>query len=76
MMGIIPDDPIYLVRMIGDDQQRLLLIPFVQGVQDLGTDKLEDTLIESLYVNNPDENQYWPIWQIFIDNSNGMLTND
>ncbi len=42
----------------------------------LGTDKLEDTLIESLYVNNPDENQYWPIWQIFIDNSNGMLTND
>ena len=42
----------------------------------LDTDKLEDTLIESLYVNNPDENQYWPIWQIFIDNSNGMLTND
>lgn len=42
----------------------------------LGTDKLEDTKVDVLYVNNPDENQYWPIWQIFVDNSNGMLTND
>lgn len=42
----------------------------------LSTDKLEDSLIDVLYVNNPDENQYWPIWQIFIDSSNGTLTND
>lgn len=42
----------------------------------LSTDKLEDSVIDVLYVNNPDENQYWPIWQIFIDSSNGMLTND
>lgn len=42
----------------------------------ISTDKLEDSKIDVLYVNNPDENQYWPIWQIFIDNSNGMLTND
>lgn len=42
----------------------------------LGTDKLEDAKVDVLYVNNPDENQYWPIWQIFVDNSNGMLTND
>lgn len=42
----------------------------------LGTSKLEDSMIDVLYVNNPDENQYWPIWQIFIDSSNGMLTND
>ena len=42
----------------------------------LSPDKLEDSKIDVLYVNNPDENQYWPIWQIFIDNSNGMLTND
>lgn len=42
----------------------------------LGADKLEDAKVDVLYVNNPDENQYWPIWQIFVDNSNGMLTND
>ncbi len=42
----------------------------------LNTDNLEDSKIDVLYVNNPDENQYWPIWQYFIDTSNGMLTND
>lgn len=42
----------------------------------IGTDKLEDSLIESLYTQNPDENQVWPIWQTFIDSSNGMLSND
>lgn len=42
----------------------------------LSTDKLEDFKIDVLYVNNPDENQFWPIWQYFIDTSNGMLTND
>ena len=31
--------------------------------------------IEGLYVNNPDQYQFWPIWQTFIDNSNGMLVN-
>lgn len=38
--------------------------------------KLPATLINSLYQKNPDQNQYWPIWQTFIDNSNGMLTNN
>lgn len=38
--------------------------------------KLEDAKINWLYNQNPDENQYWPIWQTFIDSSNGMLTND
>lgn len=42
----------------------------------LSTSNLEDSMIDVLYVNNPDENQFWPIWQIFIDTSNGMLTND
>lgn len=31
--------------------------------------------IEGLYVNNPDQYQFWPIWQTFIDNSNGLLVN-
>lgn len=31
--------------------------------------------IEGLYVNDPDQYQFWPIWQTFIDNSNGLLVN-
>ncbi len=36
---------------------------------------LSTDLINSLYQKNPDENQFWPIWQTFIDSSNGQLTN-
>ena len=39
-------------------------------------DTLDDNFIESLYVNDPDTRQFWPIWQIFIDTSNGLLSND
>lgn len=45
------------------------------GIDDKGVEKLPLGLIDAIYQNNPDENQYWPIWQYFIDNSNGMLTN-
>lgn len=40
--------------------------------------KLEDTKLNSLYKAgiNPDNKQFWPIWQVFIDGSNGKLTND
>ncbi|MCU4177265.1 RagB/SusD family nutrient uptake outer membrane protein [Carboxylicivirga sp. N1Y90] len=38
--------------------------------------KIEDDKINSLYSNDPDQNQFWPIWQVFIDASNGMLNND
>jgi starch-binding outer membrane protein, SusD/RagB family len=40
-------------------------------------DKLEATKIDALVKPgvNPDENQFWPIWQVFIDASNGKLTN-
>jgi hypothetical protein len=31
---------------------------------------------DALYRANPDERQYWPIWQVFLDSSNGQLTND
>lgn len=37
---------------------------------------LEDTKIESLYTGDPDQRQFWPIWQVFIDGSNGKLVND
>ena len=37
-----------------------------------------DTKIASLYKPgvNPDNRQFWPIWQVFIDGSNGQLKND
>ncbi|MDR3058985.1 MAG: RagB/SusD family nutrient uptake outer membrane protein [Prevotella sp.] len=42
----------------------------------INTDKLTDALINALYQKDPNQNQYWPIWQTFIDSSNGTLTND
>ncbi|WP_394773272.1 RagB/SusD family nutrient uptake outer membrane protein [Flavobacterium sp.] len=37
-----------------------------------------DAKINSLYKPgvNPDNRQFWPIWQVFIDGSNNQLTND
>lgn len=37
---------------------------------------LNDAKINSLYMNDPDAHQFWPIWQVFIDGSNGMLSNE
>ncbi|MDR3220000.1 MAG: RagB/SusD family nutrient uptake outer membrane protein [Dysgonamonadaceae bacterium] len=34
------------------------------------------TYWDALYVRNPDAQQFWPIWQIFLDTSNGSLNND
>lgn len=39
-------------------------------------DSLTDDKVNSLYLNNPDSKQFWPIWQVFIDGSNGKLYND
>lgn len=37
-----------------------------------------DAKISSLYKAgvNPDNRQFWPIWQVFLDGSNGQLKND
>lgn len=32
--------------------------------------------INGLYVNNPDDYQFWPIWQVFVNASNGLISND
>lgn len=42
----------------------------------VGPTKLTDEKIEAIYAKNPDQNQFWPIWQVFLDSSNGMLKND
>jgi starch-binding outer membrane protein, SusD/RagB family len=35
-----------------------------------------NTFWDALFLRNPDQQQYWPVWQVFIDTSNGMLNND
>lgn len=42
----------------------------------VSTSKLKEEKIQSLFVNDPDKFQFWPIWQVFIDGSRGTLTND
>jgi hypothetical protein len=37
---------------------------------------LDDAKINSIYTNDPDTKQFWPIWQVFLDGSNGLITND
>jgi hypothetical protein len=38
--------------------------------------RLTNAKIESIYARNPNERQFWPIWQVFLDSSNGQLVND
>lgn len=38
------------------------------------TDK--DKYWDCLFRKDPNTRQYWPIWQVFLDTSNGMLNND
>ncbi|WP_291115413.1 RagB/SusD family nutrient uptake outer membrane protein [Flavobacterium sp. UBA6135] len=37
---------------------------------------ITDSKINAIYRLNPDTRQFWPIWQVFLDNSNGTLIND
>ncbi len=34
------------------------------------------TFWDALFLRDPDLQHYWPIWQVFIDGSNGQLNND
>jgi hypothetical protein len=38
--------------------------------------RLNDIKIESIYARDPNQWQYWPIWQVFLDGSNRQLVND
>jgi len=40
------------------------------------TDNLNDAKVESIYTQDPNTRQFWPIWQVFLDGSNGQLVND
>lgn len=37
---------------------------------------LSDSKIAALYRKDPNTRQFWPIWQVFLDASNGTLKND
>lgn len=37
---------------------------------------ITDTQINAIYARNPNNYEYWPIWQVFIDASKGTLKND
>lgn len=39
-------------------------------------DKKVNSMINNLYVNDPNSKMFWPIWRVFLANSNGTLVND
>jgi len=42
----------------------------------IGPTLLINSKIDAIYAKDPDKWQFWPIWQVFLDSSNGTLTND
>lgn len=85
--GAYADLPEKVYYKLDSDGETLLLYGFNHGETGeapegyeeekwLNTEKLPADLIDALYQKNPDENQYWPIWQTFIDSSNGTLSNN
>lgn len=60
----------------GDTDEEGKALGYESSKSWLTTENITDALIEVIAINNPDQHQNWPIWQTFIDNSNGMLNND
>lgn len=46
------------------------------GYTSFAWSNLTDVKINGLYTGTPDNKQFWPIWQVFIENSNNTLIND
>ena len=42
----------------------------------ISTEKLKEEKINGLFWKDPDQQQFWPIFQVFIDASAGTLVND
>ncbi|MFV0566485.1 MAG: RagB/SusD family nutrient uptake outer membrane protein [Flavobacteriaceae bacterium] len=84
--GDYADVPTTLYYKYADDNETLEIYGLNRGeTTDPGTDytsksweSLDDTMINSLYKEgvNVNDRQFWPIWQVFIDGSNGKLVND
>lgn len=86
--GVYANLPEHVWTKTADDNETLLIYGLNYGDSEadapadyekskwINEEKLTEALIDVLYVGNPDENQFWPIWKTFIDSSNGTLTND
>jgi starch-binding outer membrane protein, SusD/RagB family len=82
------DVPEYLYYRYANDNETLEIyglnrgenenktVEYANNLQWVSPGKINDTKIETIYVRNPDRYQYWPIWQVFLDTSNGMLKNN
>jgi hypothetical protein len=60
----------------GDTDDEGAALGYESSVDWITPGKLEESLINVLYTQDPNQHQFWPIWQTFIDSSNGMLSND
>ena len=90
--GKYADLPAKLYIKVADDSETLQIYGMNHGDTDEEGSALEGydpkdwltetkgealkTKSEALYLNSPDGYQFWPIWQTFIDKSNGSLVND
>ncbi|WP_320168150.1 RagB/SusD family nutrient uptake outer membrane protein [Mangrovibacterium marinum] len=86
--GAYADVPEKLYYSLADDGETLEIYGLNRGETDdksneydesttwISAEELSDERIETMYFNDPDTKQFWPIWQVFIDSSNGTLTND
>lgn len=87
--GNYADLPEKLYYKLADDNETLIIYGLNHGDTDaigaslnyesnvvwFNNNHLSSELINALYQKDPDQNQFWPIWQTFIDSSNGQLTN-
>ena len=86
--GAYADVPETVYYSVAEDGETLLTYGLNRGELDdksaefeysttwVDPDNLDDERIELLYINNPDEKQFWPIWEKFISSSNNTLYND
>ena len=41
----------------------------------LSTSSIKDDLINGIFYETPSKHEYWPIWKVFVDGSNGYINN-
>lgn len=83
-MGEYQDVPTVLYFKYNTDNESLIIYGLNRGENtDPGAgytsfqwNALTDSKINSLFRLDPDTRQFWPIWQVFLDGSNGTLVND
>jgi len=86
--GDYTDVPEKLYYKYADDDESLVIYGLNRGEDEdksgeydfnkvwVSPANLVDSKIESVYTLDPNTRQFWPIWQVFIDGSNGKLVND